>query len=198
MAIRSYRPPDPRLVARLRSLLDDPVARNWSGAAVALARMQDATLLPRLADWLMAADDARRNVAVQCLQTLDTPEAQQLLRDTWQRPDWEGEPRAVLATALLAQGDERGLGLLEADALRAEGAASVFAATSIFCHRRGRGLELMLHVLDHGNLEAKRSMVNQIWNFAQLPHAFTADGLSEARLWVEQQRHSTKPPIHAP
>jgi hypothetical protein len=45
----------------------------------------------------------------------------------------------------------------------------------------------MLLILDHGNLEAKQAMVNQIWNFESLPHAFTADGLAEARVWAKTQ-----------
>ena len=45
----------------------------------------------------------------------------------------------------------------------------------------------MMHILDDGDLEAKQAMVNQIWNFADLPHAFTADGIHEARVWVQSE-----------
>ena len=45
----------------------------------------------------------------------------------------------------------------------------------------------MRRILDVGDLQAKQSMVNQIWNYADLPHAFTADGIHEARVWIETQ-----------
>jgi hypothetical protein len=51
----------------------------------------------------------------------------------------------------------------------------------------------MREILDHGTLESRRSMVNQVWNLTQLPHAFTADGIHEARCWVEQQLQALSP-----
>ena len=49
----------------------------------------------------------------------------------------------------------------------------------------------MRHVLDNGDLDAKHSMVNQIcYNFMHSPHAFTADGIHEARLWIERKLES--------
>jgi hypothetical protein len=48
----------------------------------------------------------------------------------------------------------------------------------------------MLHILKEGDLEAKQGMVNQISNFENLPHAFTAGGCDEARAWVESQLES--------
>ena len=56
-------------------------------------------------------------------------------------------------------------------------------------HRQD-GLKLMLHILNEGDLEAQQGMVNQIWNFEQLPQAFTANGCDEARAWVESQLES--------
>ena len=45
----------------------------------------------------------------------------------------------------------------------------------------------MLGILDTGDLEAQQSLVSQIWNLTSLPHAFTADGVHEARAWIESQ-----------
>ena len=46
----------------------------------------------------------------------------------------------------------------------------------------------MLNILETGTLEAKQSMVGQISSLAgHLPHEYTADGIHEARLWVETQ-----------
>ena len=84
-------------------------------------------------------------------------------------------------------GDTQGLPWLEAVARRADGAWSAMAATWIRSHQPALGLELMRGILGSGNLKAQQSMVNQIWNLALLPHAFTADGLHEARCWVDQQ-----------
>ena len=93
----------------------------------------------------------------------------------------------MAGAALLSLGDTCGLGLLESVAQRARGEWSVFAATSIYHFQSRRGLEHMLSILNVGDLGAKQSMVSQIWNYAHLPHAFTADGIHEARLWIERQ-----------
>jgi len=46
----------------------------------------------------------------------------------------------------------------------------------------------MLNILQNGTLEAKQSLVVQISALAgHLPHEYTADGIHEARLWVETQ-----------
>jgi hypothetical protein len=52
---------------------------------------------------------------------------------------------------------------------------------------RRHHLELMLGIIDTGDLKAQQSLVNQIWNLTGLPHAFTADGIHEARVWIESQ-----------
>ena len=76
-------------------------------------------------------------------------------------------------------------------ARRADGAWSVLAATSIwFEHDATEGLQLMLWILDEGNLEAKQRMVGQISGLAGLPHRFTADGIHEARFWVQRKMES--------
>ncbi len=46
----------------------------------------------------------------------------------------------------------------------------------------------MLHILEVGTLDAKQAMVLQTSTLAgHLPHAYTADGIHEARLWLESQ-----------
>ena len=45
----------------------------------------------------------------------------------------------------------------------------------------------MRHILDQGEQEAMQDMVSQIAGFADLTHAYTADGIHEARVWVSQQ-----------
>lgn len=187
MAIVGARRDDPRIRAMLQAMLDDANDRNWSEAAVALARRKDESLLPRFVAWLETGDESHRNVAVECLRFLKTPAAQAALGDFWDRGAGDDEIRLVVAAALFDLGDQRGRPLLDSVAQRGEGSWSVFAATAVYITQPRHGLTLMLRVLDHGDLEARQAMVNQIWNFAHLPHAFTADGLSEARVWVEKQ-----------
>lgn len=186
MVIRSSHLADPRVAARLRGMLDSTDGRNWSEAACALATAGDETLLPRLTVWLEGGDRPHRNVAIECLRLLATSEALPLLQEFWAGTTDE-EDRLVAGAAILSLGDTRALPLLESTAKRAAGPWSVFAATSIYSSRRAAGLELMLHILDAGDLEARQSMVMQIWNFAELPHAFTADGIHEARVWAERR-----------
>lgn len=93
----------------------------------------------------------------------------------------------MLAVALTRLGDRRGWPGLVETARRADSAWSVVSATHIGFSDPALGLGLMRHILDHGSLEAKQAMVSQIWNFAHVPHAFTADGIHEARLWVEER-----------
>jgi hypothetical protein len=185
--IRSYRPDDQRVRERLRRFLDDVDERSWSEAASALARLQDRTLLPRLEKWLRAGDRPHRNVAIACLKALDLPEARFLLLDFWDRSLGDQEDRLVMARALLDLDDLRGVEVLESAARACKGSWSVFAATSIYTHDSRRGLELMLGILDAGDLEAQQSLVSQIWNFTRMPHAITADGIHEARVWIESQ-----------
>ncbi|HEV3256735.1 MAG TPA: hypothetical protein VG013_07650 [Gemmataceae bacterium] len=187
LAIRYCPVSDPRVSLRLRGLLDHCRDRVWSQAALALARAKDETLRPRLLEWFHQGDLGHRNVAIEGLIHLDAGQATEIFRHRWGSGGLGEEDRLVLAAALLRLGDTRGLGLLEASAGRAEGAWSVFAAASVAGHDGVRGLRLMLWILDHGNLEAKRSVVSHGWNMARLPHAFTADGVEETRLWLEQQ-----------
>lgn len=185
--IRAYRPDDPRIKERLRRFVDEAQGQSWAAAALALARLRDRALLPRLEDWLRAGDRPHRNVAIECLKALDAPEARAALRDHWDRGPGDDEDRLVLAAALLSLGDPSGAALLDATARGAHGSWSVFAATSIYWHDSCRGLEFMRGILNTGDLEAQQSLVSQIWNLTSLPHAFTADGVHEARAWIESQ-----------
>jgi hypothetical protein len=105
----------------------------------------------------------------------------------WDHGLGDEEDRLVLAAALLDLGDKSGTATLEATACAARGIWSVFAATTIYFHDSRRGLEFMLGILNRGDLEAQQSLVGQIWNLTHLPHAFTADGIHEARAWIESQ-----------
>lgn len=193
--VASLRLNDPRIRAKLQQKLDDADHHNgddnnWSQAAVMLARAGVVSLLPRFVDWLETGDEPHRNVAVECLKMLKTPAASAVLEDYWKSGKGDAEIHLVIAAALLDLGNPCGRELLESAARSGAGSVSVFAATVIYISEPGDGLRQMLHVLDNGDLDARQAMVNQIWNFAHLPHAFTADGLSEARVWVEKQLES--------
>ena len=97
-----------------------------------------------------------------------------------------------MAVALLRLGDSVGLPFLKEMAQRATGPFSVMAATWIYgVHDVDAGLRLMLKILDRGDFEAKRSLVMQIchtWMYSL--HAFTADAIHDARLWIERRLES--------
>ena len=148
-------------------------------AAIALAKINDPSILPKLLEWFNGANEGYRNVAIEAFKTLDTEQARDTLVRSYEEGGRGEQDKAVLATALLRMGDTRGLEFLDGVARRARGALSVMAATWIYAeHEADEGLRLMLHVLDNGDLDAKRSMVNQIcYSFMHSPHAFTADGI---------------------
>jgi len=184
---------DPRVVARLRALLDHPQDRIWSEAAVALAKVKDGVVRMRLLDWFQSGDEGQRNVAIEGLIRMGEPEAAELFCESWASGGRNEEDQLVLAGALLRLNDPRGMNSLMAAAKRAEGAWAVFAATAIADYDEACGYRLMLWILDKGDLEAKRSLVMHAWNMARLPHAFTADVIHETRLWVEQQMEKHLP-----
>ena len=210
-----YRRQDPRIDDLLKGLVDDPDPSIWGEATFALARRQNLWIQPRLMDWLTSGDEPHRNLAIEGLKWLNTCDARDALQRAWAQGGRDEGDRVILARALLDLGDDRGRAFLEQTARQAEGSWSVVAATAIYCRDRSNrdpetlrtgpasgqnspvqrtgpdarasGLELMRWILDHGNTAAQQGMVNQIWNFARLPHAFTADGIHEARNWVDQQ-----------
>jgi hypothetical protein len=193
MAIHHCPLADPRVVAKLRALLDHPRDGTWSEAAVALAKAKDVVVRTRLLDWFHTGDEGHRNVAIEGLIQLGAPDTAELFGESWTSGGRGEEDCLVLAAALLRLNDARGLESLTAAAQKAKGAWAVFAATAIADYDEACGYRLMLWILDKGDLQAKRALVSHAWNMARLPHAFTADGIHETRLWIEQQLKSTRP-----
>lgn len=185
-----HAPDDPGTTERLRGLLDDP--RLWAAAAVALAQRKDAAIVPRLVAWFRDGDQDRRNAAFSCLGSyglLAGDAALALLREAWDIGGRDDADRAMLAVGLLSRGDRAGRDFLVDLARRADDDAACWAAETIFAHDRPLGLDLMLHVLDRGaSFRVRWGMVEKVARLGDLPHLWTADGLAEARHWVEQQR----------
>lgn len=175
---------DAATVERLRALLDH--ANLWSEASLRLARHRDEAIRPRLLEWWHSGDEAHRYVAIQALMVLDAATAGQLLRVRFD-PAAADDTNIVWAAFLFQLGDARGLPLLQATAERATGARAVFAATALADYDALLGACLLLRIIDQGDLEARQHLVSHVWNRADLPHAFTADGIHEARAWIEQQ-----------
>ena len=179
---------DKRSIEKARRMVGSPHGRVKSEAVVALAKWGDQTILSQLLEWFAGDDEQNRNLAIEGLKTLASDEAKLHLEQSYEQGGRDDMDRAVLAIALLRLRDERGVDFLKTVAERAQGPLSVMAATWLYGeYKPDTGLKLMLNLLDNGDLEAKRGMVNQVWNFAHLPHAFTADGIHEARLWVQQK-----------
>lgn len=183
---------DPRINRRLHEMLTSDDENLWPEAAAALSRSGDVSLLPMLQSWLFEGDEPHHNVAVECLRIMKCDESLALLRRFWDEGRGDEELRLSIAGAMLDRGDERGRTLLFEAADRATGVWSVVAATLVYTagkddfHRRD-GLTLMRHILTTGDLEARQKMVQQVSNFTHLPHAYVADGLAEALVWVDHQ-----------
>jgi hypothetical protein len=192
MAVRYCRPSDPLTAERLHGLLGPARGRHWSEAALALARAKVPSVRPLLLGWLGSGDTGEFNVAVEGLALLDSDGGLELFQRAWDAGGGAEERRLILAAALLRLRDARGVGLLEEVARRADGPWAVFAAFGLASYDPPRAYSLMLDILDDGGLEAKRALVMQVWNFCEAPHAFTADGLHEARVWVERQIQQDK------
>ena len=95
----------------------------------------------------------------------------------------------MLAVGLLRLGDRVGWTFLVDLARRADRYSATWAAETILKHDPALGLDLIGHILDHGaTLQVRWGMIEKIAAAAGLPHVWTADGLAEARNWVEQQR----------
>lgn len=192
MAIEQTPRSDPALAGRLHAILDDPEPLVWSTAATVLARRKDSAALPRLRAWFHEGDQDHRNVAYACLCSyglLGPDDARALLREAWDAGGRDDDDRAMLAVGLLERGDRSGWPFLVELARRADRHAAVWAGEMIHSHDPALGLELMLHILDHGTtFQVRWGMVERIAKAAGLPHVWTADGLAEARCWVEQQR----------
>jgi hypothetical protein len=137
--------------------------------------------------WLDQGDEGRKNVAVNCMIEVNEERAAEAIAHVWDSGNGNETERLVLAAALLRLGDERGLGLLEETARQSHGSWAVVAATCVAHSRPALGYGLMLRIADEGDLEAQRSLVSHAWNMGRIPGAFTADGLMQARRWVEER-----------
>jgi hypothetical protein len=192
LAIQYAPPDDPELTAKLHALLDDPRPNRWSTAASVLARRKETAVIPRLLGWFHEGDREHRNTAWSCLcfyRLLEPDTCRALLREAWDAGGRDDADRAMLAVGLLGLGDRVGWDFLVNLARRADDYAAVWAAETVMEHDPALGLDLMLHVLDQGaTFQVRWGMVERIAKSAGLPHLWTADGLAEARFWIEQQR----------
>jgi hypothetical protein len=111
-----------------------------------------------------------------------------LLREAWDAGGRDDDDRMMLAAGLLENGDKVGWDYLIDRARKADHYSASWAAETINNHDPALGLELMRHILDHGtSFPVRWSMAAKIAEAAGLHHLWTADGLAEARFWVEQQ-----------
>jgi hypothetical protein len=197
MAIGYTPPSDPGMTERLRELMDDSQSHRWSKAAEVLTQRKDTAIVPRLLAWFREGDKEHRNVAYACLifyGLLGPDESRAILREAWDAGGRDDEDRAMLAGALLDLGDRSGWSFLVDLVRRADHNSACWAAETIKKHDPALGLDLMLHILDHGTtFKVRWGMVETIAHAADLSHLWTADGLAEARYWVEQQRLGLDP-----
>jgi hypothetical protein len=120
---------------------------------------------------------------------LERDACRRLLREAWDAGDRDDEDRVTLAVGLLGLGDRVGWTFLVELAGRADHYAAVWAAETVMEHDPALGLDLMRQILDHGTtFKVRWGMVERIANAAGLRHVWTADGLAEARCWLEQQK----------
>jgi hypothetical protein len=192
MAVRHCPLHDESIRGRVRILLDSPRDRIRADAAIALARSKDESILARSLDWFAGNSQPMRNLAIEALKTLDTPVARSTLEIAYEQGGRDENDKTVLATTLLRLGDTRGLAFLETVARRAKGAWSVTAATWIYDHQPLKGMELLLLLIDQGDEEARRSVVNQVWSLSRprISRPFTSEGIVEARAWIEERLKS--------
>lgn len=184
----TYRTDSPELRAALYQRLHAQDPDTACHAAIMLARFQDGSILPTVQPWLQNTDREWRNAAMGTLKHFKSPAGMQVLTALW-NTDWgDDEDRLVLALNLVEAGHVPARENVTTVATAAKGAWSVACATQIYFVDPRSGLQLMLHIFDSGDLEAKQNMVGQVSSLgSHLPHAYTYDGLAEARLWVEQQ-----------
>lgn len=186
-AIRSIHPDDPRIRQSLRERANSEDVDAAAEALCVLAQMRDNSTPTTCEAWFTRSQ-GERNAAVEALRILETEEAVQLLRARWGDTLTTDEDRHTLALALVQFNHVDAIKHADDLAGRAIDAWSVAAATSLYFTRKDQGLRHMLNIFQNGTLEAKQSMVGQISSLAgHLPHAYTADGMHEALLWVDTQ-----------
>src|SRR5262249_47501838 len=185
-----YVPPfDPRVTERLRALLDDPKTHRWIAAASTLARRKDPKILRRLLAWFLHGDRDHRNVAFALFPwLLDDDDRLTLFQRAWKAGGRDDDDRALLASGLLGLGDRAGWDFLVSLARRADCYSATWAAETIYKHAPALGLELMATILNRATTDEVRwGMVEKIARKAGLPHVWAAEGLAEARHWVQQE-----------
>lgn len=189
MAAHRYGPLTEQQAGRIYKMIDSSHDQVKAASVMTLARNKDERLLPKLLEWFHGSNEGYRNIAIQALAALGIDRGDDELRKAYDEGGRDERDRVVLAIALLGMGDDRGVDYLKDVARRAKGQWSCVAATGLYRPPDPDvGLQLMLHILDRGDNEAKQWMVNQIcFNFIQSPHAFTVDGIHEARLWVQRK-----------
>ena len=185
--IRSFHPDDPRIRERLRERAQSEDIGAAAEALCVLAMMKDECALTVCRDWLTGAQ-GQRNAAVEALRILGSGEAKKLLESRWDEELPSDEDRHALAFALVQFGHPSAIVHAQRRAELADDDWAVAAATSIYISDKPTGLRLMRKILDEGQLAARQGMVGQISSLAgHLLHEYTADGIYEARLWVEKQ-----------
>ena len=105
--------------------------------------------------WFREGDEAHRNVAWSCLcfdRLLGPDECRALLREAWDDGGRDDDDRTMLAVGLLGLGDRVGWAFLVEFARRADRYSACWAAETILEHDPALGLDLMIHILDHGTM----------------------------------------------
>ncbi|MEQ9410870.1 MAG: hypothetical protein RIK87_24370 [Fuerstiella sp.] len=186
--IRSFHPDCPGIRERLREFAkhhdDDAIAAE---ALCVLAQMNDASTVSICQDWLTRGQSSR-NAAVETLRLLGGDASMKILEQRWADAGLTDEDRNTLALAL-THFQHRDASNHVLDLARTGTCSwSVAAATTLYLCTPSTGLRCMMDILDTGTPDARRAMVHQISSLAgHLTHEYTADGIHEARLWVETQ-----------
>jgi hypothetical protein len=106
-AIAACPPFDGRLIARIRTLLDDPRSAIWMASARALARRKDRAIGSKLLDWAVQGDRAHRREGLAALGFLLLPqEMRAIVAALIERGPRDEEDEAMLVEAL-ALAEER-------------------------------------------------------------------------------------------
>ena len=176
-------------IEKVRRAMDCDHPQVHAAAAVALAKVQDPTVLARLLEWFHGDDDGYRNAAIESLRALNTDDARQVLADSYESGGRNEMDKLILACALLRISDLRGVPFLESLAHRAKGTAAALAATSLYAaNMSNESLRRMLLILDNGDNEARQHLVSQIcYGWQRSPHAYAVDGIHEARHWLQRK-----------
>lgn len=185
--IRSIHPDRPEIRARLHETVQQDDVESAAEALCVLAQMRDGSVIATCQDWFSRSQE-QRNVAVEALRILNSETAIQSLRDRWNATLETDEDRHTLALALIEHGHPAAIAHADRLAAAACDDWAVAAATQFYFSGNPLGLQRMREILDAGTNRVKQSMIRQISGLsAGLPHEYTADGIHEARLWVEAQ-----------